>query len=189
MVSFKSIWKCLHKIDISIAAPEAVEDVQVAKFPFAESLAPRPPYIPLAIPEDIAPRLIRLHGSPIVWWVGQFLKYLFRPQARLAADIQESTQRLGFKNPIVGYVTEFFFFFLCWRNLVCNEPIAVAPLCKILKHSWVCHRIFLHICCKNCVCKEHIAIVPLNISEKYIFWITKKGLLTYNLFPTLYIRK
>ena len=98
----------MHKIDISIAAPEAVEDVQVAKFPFAESLAPRPPYIPLAIPEDIAPRLMRLHGSPIVWWIGQFLKYALKPQAGLAADIQESTQRLGFKSPIVGYVTEFF---------------------------------------------------------------------------------
>ena len=96
------------KKDFSLAAPEAIEDVQVVELPIVDSLHPRPPYMPLAIPEDIAPRLMRLHGSPIVWWIGQFLKYALKPQAGLAADIQESTQRLGFKSPIVGYVTECF---------------------------------------------------------------------------------
>lgn len=82
--------------------PEAIENVQVVELPIVDSLHPRPPFMPLAIPEDIAPRLMRLHGSPVVWWIGQFLKYALKPQSGLAADIEDSTRRLGFKGPIVG---------------------------------------------------------------------------------------
>uniref|UniRef100_A0A4W6EKY4 Alpha-(1,6)-fucosyltransferase n=1 Tax=Lates calcarifer TaxID=8187 RepID=A0A4W6EKY4_LATCA len=59
------------------------KDVQVVELPIVDSLHPRPPYLPLAIPEDLAPRLQRLHGDPSVWWVSQFVKYLVRPQAWL----------------------------------------------------------------------------------------------------------
>uniref|UniRef100_A0A671QBR8 Alpha-(1,6)-fucosyltransferase n=1 Tax=Sinocyclocheilus anshuiensis TaxID=1608454 RepID=A0A671QBR8_9TELE len=55
-------------------------DVQVIELPIVDSLHPRPPYLPLAIPEDLADRLQRLHGDPPVWWVSQFVKYLIRPQ-------------------------------------------------------------------------------------------------------------
>jgi len=58
--------------------------------------------MPQAIPADIAPRLVRLHGHPFVWWVGQFIKYLFRPQPWLQEDIKLMKEKLGFKNPIVG---------------------------------------------------------------------------------------
>ena len=60
------------------------------------------PYLPPAIPADLAPRLTRLHGHPIVWWVGQFLKYLLRPQPELMQDIQDTQNKLGFVSPIVG---------------------------------------------------------------------------------------
>ncbi|ROL43023.1 Alpha-(1,6)-fucosyltransferase [Anabarilius grahami] len=65
-------------------------DVQVVELPIVDSLHPRPPYLPLAIPEDLAPRLQRLHGDPSVWWVSQFVKYLVRPQAWLEKEIQET---------------------------------------------------------------------------------------------------
>ncbi|XP_051954497.1 alpha-(1,6)-fucosyltransferase [Xyrauchen texanus] len=77
-------------------------DVQVVELPIVDSLHPRPPYLPLAIPEDLAPRLQRLHGDPSVWWVSQFVKYLVRPQAWLEKEIQETGVKLGFKHPIVG---------------------------------------------------------------------------------------
>ncbi|KAJ3646334.1 hypothetical protein Zmor_023926 [Zophobas morio] len=77
-------------------------DTQVLNLPIIDSLSPRPPFLPLAIPEDLAPRLTRLHGDPIVWWVGQILKYLLRPQPKTAAAIQETMTRMGFKRPIVG---------------------------------------------------------------------------------------
>ncbi|KAI1897818.1 hypothetical protein AGOR_G00087180 [Albula goreensis] len=77
-------------------------DVQVVELPIVDSLHPRPPYLPLAIPEDLADRLHRLHGDPSVWWVSQFVKYLIRPQAWLEKEMQEATTKLGFKHPIVG---------------------------------------------------------------------------------------
>ncbi|KAI7799328.1 alpha-(1,6)-fucosyltransferase isoform X1 [Triplophysa rosa] len=77
-------------------------DVQVVELPIVDSLHPRPPYLPLAIPEDLAARLQRLHGDPSVWWVSQFVKYLVRPQAWLEKEIRETGVKLGFKHPIIG---------------------------------------------------------------------------------------
>lgn len=77
-------------------------DIQVLTLPIIDSISPRPPFLPLAIPEDLAPRLSRIHGDPIVWWVGQFLKYLLRPQEKTAAFLQEAITNMGFKRPIVG---------------------------------------------------------------------------------------
>ncbi|XP_073720878.1 alpha-(1,6)-fucosyltransferase-like [Misgurnus anguillicaudatus] len=77
-------------------------DIQVIELPIVDSLHPRPQYLPLAIPEDLADRLQRLHGDPAVWWVSQFVKYLIRPQAWLTKEIEETTAKLGFKHPIIG---------------------------------------------------------------------------------------
>lgn len=78
------------------------KNIQVVELPIVDSLHPRPPYLPLAIPEDLAPRLQRLHGDPSVWWVSQFVKYLVRPQSWLEKEIQQTTTKLGFKHPIIG---------------------------------------------------------------------------------------
>ena len=65
---------------------------------------PRPPYVPLAlgIPDDIADELLRLHGNPSVWWVGQFLRYLWRPQPWLDEELVRTQIELDFQHPIVG---------------------------------------------------------------------------------------
>ncbi|KAM3918065.1 alpha-(1,6)-fucosyltransferase isoform 1-T2 [Leptodactylus fuscus] len=78
------------------------KDVQVVELPIVDSLHPRPPYLPLGVPEDLADRLIRLHGDPAVWWVSQFVKYLIRPQPWLEKEIEEATKKLGFKHPVIG---------------------------------------------------------------------------------------
>ncbi|XP_020715932.1 alpha-(1,6)-fucosyltransferase isoform X2 [Ceratitis capitata] len=77
-------------------------DMPVLVLPIIDSLMPRPPYLPLAIPEDLSPRLKRLHGDPIVWWIGQFLKYLLRPQKGTLDFLEAGRAKLGFKRPIVG---------------------------------------------------------------------------------------
>lgn len=77
-------------------------NTQVVDLPIIDSLNPRPPQLPLAIPEDLAPRLKRLHGDPITWWVGQFLKYLLRYQPETQQIIDAGTEKLGFQTPIVG---------------------------------------------------------------------------------------
>lgn len=77
-------------------------DTEVLVVPIIDSLHPRPPYLPLSIPEDLAPRLQRLHGDPIVWWVGQFLKYLLRPQKITRELLDSGMEKLGWQKPIVG---------------------------------------------------------------------------------------
>ncbi|XP_023558597.1 alpha-(1,6)-fucosyltransferase isoform X2 [Octodon degus] len=79
------------------------KNVQVVELPIVDSLHPRPPYLPLAVPEDLADRLLRVHGDPAVWWVSQFVKYLIRPQPWLEKEIEEATKKLGFKHPVIGY--------------------------------------------------------------------------------------
>ncbi|CAI9740361.1 Hypothetical predicted protein [Octopus vulgaris] len=82
--------------------PETLTEVQVVEMPIIDNVYPKPAFIPLAIPEDLAPRLRRLHGDPAVWWIGQFVRYLVRPQPALEKDINDTKKRLGFQNPIVG---------------------------------------------------------------------------------------
>lgn len=82
--------------------PDIIRDVQVVEMPIVDSLHPRPSYLPLAIPQDLSDRLMRLHGDPAVWWIGQFVKYLTRPQPQLQADLDSAKERLEFSNPIVG---------------------------------------------------------------------------------------
>ncbi|CAF1199038.1 unnamed protein product [Rotaria sp. Silwood1] len=59
-------------------------------------------FLPMAIPEDIAKRLIRLHGNPFVWFTGQLLKYFLRPQPWLIEFIEKKSQAIDFQTPIVG---------------------------------------------------------------------------------------
>jgi glycoprotein 6-alpha-L-fucosyltransferase len=78
------------------------ESAQVITVPIIDSLNPRPPQLPLAIPADLAPRLMKLHGDPIAWWIGQFLKFVLKPQPETKDLIENSIKKLGFKKPIVG---------------------------------------------------------------------------------------
>nr|DAA64668.1 TPA_inf: alpha1,6 fucosyltransferase [Strigamia maritima] len=93
---------CTSTMGVGSAMWPGYGDAQVLDLPIIDSISPRPDYLPLAIPRDLAARMQRLHGDPIVWWVGQFLKYLLRPQPNLQANIDEMTDKLGFKKPIVG---------------------------------------------------------------------------------------
>ncbi|XP_072032322.1 alpha-(1,6)-fucosyltransferase-like isoform X2 [Amphiura filiformis] len=83
-------------------APDVIKDIQVVDLPIVDGLHPRPDSLPLAIPEDLFERLTRLHGNPIVWWLGQILRFLLRPQPELEKDMKDTEERLGFGHPIVG---------------------------------------------------------------------------------------
>jgi len=85
-----------------VACCSGKKDTQVVELPIVDSLSPRPPYLPLAVPKDLASRLARLHGDPIVWWIGQILKFVLRPQEATSNMIQEASIKRGFKRPVVG---------------------------------------------------------------------------------------
>ncbi|ETN58391.1 alpha-(1,6)-fucosyltransferase [Anopheles darlingi] len=93
---------CLDSNGASHASWPGQSNTQVLTLPIIDSLNPRPPYLPLAIPADLAPRLMKLHGDPIVWWIGQFLKYLLKPTGETQQMLENGKERLGFKKPIVG---------------------------------------------------------------------------------------
>lgn len=93
---------CTNPEGISRSGWPGNPNIQVISLPIIDSLSPRPPYLPLSIPEDLAPRIIRIHGDPIVWWIGQFLKYLLRPQPDISKMLADYKEKLGFRKPIVG---------------------------------------------------------------------------------------
>jgi glycoprotein 6-alpha-L-fucosyltransferase len=93
---------CVDSSGKSTGAWPANEDTQVITVPIIDSLNPRPPWLPLAIPADLAPRLTKLHGDPIAWWIGQLLKYILKPQPSTKAMLDRGREKLGFKRPIVG---------------------------------------------------------------------------------------
>lgn len=93
---------CLDSSGASTGSWPAGDNVQVLTIPIIDSLNPRPPFLPLAIPADLAPRLMKLHGDPIAWWIGQLLKFIMKPQPETKEMLENGRQKLGFKKPIVG---------------------------------------------------------------------------------------
>jgi len=96
----------------------------VVVMPIIDMINPRPPFLPQAIPSSIADRLVRLHGHPFVWWLGQLLFYILRPQLSLLADIRHTTAKIGFKGPIVGFVFQSFCTYILKFSLSLNFAYA-----------------------------------------------------------------
>ncbi|XP_043204524.1 alpha-(1,6)-fucosyltransferase-like [Amphibalanus amphitrite] len=86
----------------SKAAWPGTADTQVLTLPIIDVVSPRPPYLPLAVPADLADRLARLHGDPSVWFTAQFVRYLMRPQQHLQNDLDAFVKRVQLRNPCVG---------------------------------------------------------------------------------------
>jgi len=78
------------------------EDTQIVELPIVDSVNPRPPFLPQAVPADLVERISRLHGDPIVWWVSQFLLYMLRPQPHLTDMLQSTVNGFGMERPMVG---------------------------------------------------------------------------------------
>lgn len=43
--------------------------------------------------------------DPIVWWIGQFLHFILRPQPSVKQMLDKYAEEMHFDKPIVGYVT------------------------------------------------------------------------------------
>ncbi|XP_058790161.1 alpha-(1,6)-fucosyltransferase isoform X2 [Phymastichus coffea] len=75
---------------------------QVISLPIVDNVYPKPIYQPPSIPADIAKRLTKIHGYPLVWWVGQVLKYTMRPNENTRLLLKNKKKAMNFSNPIVG---------------------------------------------------------------------------------------
>ncbi|CAG7835828.1 unnamed protein product [Allacma fusca] len=78
------------------------EDSRVVQLPIVDFLKPKPDYLPISIPADIADRLEKVHGEPHIWWVGQFMKFLLRLQPQFQNIIDSHVSKLGVSSPTVG---------------------------------------------------------------------------------------
>jgi glycoprotein 6-alpha-L-fucosyltransferase len=78
------------------------ETANVVEIPLIDNIHPRRDFMPMAIPQDISERLIRLHGNPFVWFTGQLMKYLLRPQAWLTEYLEKKYGEIKFDTPVVG---------------------------------------------------------------------------------------
>lgn len=89
------------------------EEMQVLDLPIIDSLRRRPPYLPLAVPAELADRGLTsaaLHGAPFVWFIGQLLRFLMRPSPEIGQYLEERRRQLfagvgggpSSSTPIVG---------------------------------------------------------------------------------------
>ncbi|XP_039260479.2 alpha-(1,6)-fucosyltransferase-like [Styela clava] len=81
---------------------EQSKNVKDLTLPIVDGMMRRPPYLPLNVPEDLYSKLVQFHGDPAVWWLGQVVSYLMRPQQWLEKSIAEFEKAIGFSHPIVG---------------------------------------------------------------------------------------
>jgi len=77
------------------------QGVQYARSDIAESMH-NPPYVPNAMPADIHDWLVALHGNPPVWWIGQLITYLMRPNEKMQEVLTKHKEDIGWAHPIVG---------------------------------------------------------------------------------------
>eukprot|EP00057_Strongylocentrotus_purpuratus_P005429 XP_003730961.2 PREDICTED: alpha-(1,6)-fucosyltransferase [Strongylocentrotus purpuratus] len=101
---------CLHGTGETTAfnkwpIPDGNESIQVVELPlivkFMETNE-KPVFLPWAVPEDISERLRRVHSKPHIWWIGQIITYILKPQPQTQSLIDNKTTALGFAHPIVG---------------------------------------------------------------------------------------
>ena len=78
------------------------QTAQVIILPIVDNVHPKPIYQPPSVPEDLAGRLRKVHGYPLVWWIGQVLQYLLRPNKNTEILIEDKKKKINFYKPIVG---------------------------------------------------------------------------------------
>lgn len=78
------------------------EDSLLVKFPDWDQPHPRPSYLPRSIPKDFSERLMRLHGDPFAWWLGQFFNYTMRMNEEFREYMANLTKEIEYESPIVG---------------------------------------------------------------------------------------
>uniref|UniRef100_A0A0R3S004 GT23 domain-containing protein n=1 Tax=Elaeophora elaphi TaxID=1147741 RepID=A0A0R3S004_9BILA len=79
------------------------ENKRILKLPIIDSLADRPPYLPLVIPQSYSDELLKLHSNAPAFFISQFIRYLMRPSAVMAKKIDQAVKKVPFdKGPIVG---------------------------------------------------------------------------------------
>ncbi|NP_001280620.1 alpha-(1,6)-fucosyltransferase-like isoform X1 [Bombyx mori] len=93
---------CLSSYDDKVVQWPVSYDAKVVSLPFIDSISQKPKFLPLAVPKDLAHRIVRFNGDPSSWWVGQMLKFVLKPRLPMQKAINDTIAKMNFKSPIVG---------------------------------------------------------------------------------------
>ena len=99
---------CVLHRDYDISGKEILdwpgtEDAEVIKYSFARHSGDYiPNFIPPFIPEDLVDRIILLHENPALWWVSQFVKFLWKFQPTTQLMLNEIARDFESREVIVG---------------------------------------------------------------------------------------
>lgn len=93
---------CTSAFDDKVLQWPVSYEAKVISLPFIDSLTQKPKFLPLAIPKDLAHRIMRFNGDPASWWIGQILKYILKPKPNMQKAINDTIAKMNFKTPIVG---------------------------------------------------------------------------------------
>ena len=80
----------------------ASDSSQIIDLPIIDSMRPRPDYLPLTVPEQIAHQLEQLHSNPIAWFLGQLTRYVMRLSEDMELFINDAKYRTNFRTPVIG---------------------------------------------------------------------------------------
>lgn len=89
-------------IDVYLQCCTGSQTDQTVYLPIVEEVYPKPRLLPPVLPGDFAPRLNVLHGDPMVWWIGQFLKFILRPHPTISKQLVDYAKKMNFQKPYVG---------------------------------------------------------------------------------------
>jgi glycoprotein 6-alpha-L-fucosyltransferase len=76
--------------------------MQVVYLPDINRINPQPPFLPQAIPRELADKLFTFHGKPFAWFAGQLFSYLSRPNEELKRYFAERRKSVNITKPYVG---------------------------------------------------------------------------------------
>ncbi|XP_050677683.1 alpha-(1,6)-fucosyltransferase [Leptidea sinapis] len=93
---------CTTAYDDKVVQWPGTYDPKVVSLPFIDSISKKPKFLPLAVPSDLAHRIVRFNGDPSSWWIGQILKYILKPRPAMQKSINDTIAKMNFKRPIVG---------------------------------------------------------------------------------------
>lgn len=75
------------RISTEFTSVNQVDSPRVVRCAYIASEGLHLPWMPAAIPQDIATELRQYHGAPFVWFTGQLLTYLMRPSRMFGEKI------------------------------------------------------------------------------------------------------
>uniref|UniRef100_H2YJ14 GT23 domain-containing protein n=1 Tax=Ciona savignyi TaxID=51511 RepID=H2YJ14_CIOSA len=78
------------------------EKNEVVTFPITGPYTSHSLFSPGTVPDQLIPRIERVHADPTAWWTGHIISYFLRPQQHILNELEAVKLEIKFSHPIVG---------------------------------------------------------------------------------------